>query len=142
MSLLRDQGCGMIQRQYIHTYIYITTKSRIICRNPNPVLSSVITYHIACKKSNTTGASRGAGTIYPSGVHLFVVFVDHCLSFDHYVTTRSIPFLNQTSSELPHVEQKLLIFKNKWDHPLFQWINVYRIPNGQSEMDKPGKLAS
>jgi hypothetical protein len=35
----------------------------------NPVLSSFMTYHRVCDKSNTTGATCGAGTAYPSGVH-------------------------------------------------------------------------
>ena len=31
-----------------------------------PVLSSFMTYHRVCSKSNTLGATSGAGTVYPS----------------------------------------------------------------------------
>ena len=34
--------------------------------NHNPILSSFLTYHWECNKSNTAGAASGAGTIYPS----------------------------------------------------------------------------
>ena len=33
-----------------------------------------MTYHWACKKNNTTGATCGAGTAYTSGVFSFLVF--------------------------------------------------------------------
>jgi len=33
-----------------------------VCPNHNPVLSSFMTYHRACNKSNKTGATCGAGT--------------------------------------------------------------------------------
>jgi hypothetical protein len=42
-----------------------------ICRNRNLVLSSLITYHWICNKSNTTSATCGAGTAYPSPAHEF-----------------------------------------------------------------------
>jgi len=38
-----------------------------VCRHHNPVLSSFITYHRDCTKSNTTGTTCGAGAAYPSG---------------------------------------------------------------------------
>ena len=38
-----------------------------VCRNHNLVLSSFTTYHRVCNKRNTTGATCGAGTAYPSG---------------------------------------------------------------------------
>ena len=38
-----------------------------VCRNHNPVLSSLVTYQWECNKSNTTGATSGAGTANPSG---------------------------------------------------------------------------
>jgi len=37
-----------------------------VCRNHNLILSSSITYHRVCNKSNTTGATLGAGTVYSS----------------------------------------------------------------------------
>ena len=37
-----------------------------VCRNHNPVLSSLRTYHKFCNKSNTTGGTCWAGTAYPS----------------------------------------------------------------------------
>jgi hypothetical protein len=79
-----------------------------VCRNHNPVLSSCMTYHRMCSKSNMTGTTCGTtnpsgahqftrGTTYPSGAHQFTpafsvirvaqflffcaVFVYYCLSF-------------------------------------------------------------
>jgi len=37
-----------------------------VCRNHNPVSSSFITFHRVCNVSNTTGATSGVGTAYPS----------------------------------------------------------------------------
>jgi hypothetical protein len=42
-----------------------------VCRNYNPVLSSFMTYHRDCNKSNTTRATCGAWTADPSGTHEF-----------------------------------------------------------------------
>jgi hypothetical protein len=39
----------------------------IDCRNHNPVLSSLMTYHRVCNKRNTTGATCEGGTANPSG---------------------------------------------------------------------------
>ena len=67
-----------------------------ICRNHNVILSSFVTYHRDCNKSNTTGFTCGAGTVFPEHlsspphiseafVSLSLVsvesFVDRCLSF-------------------------------------------------------------
>ena len=44
-----------------------------VCCNHNSVLSSFMTYHWVCNKSNTTSVTCGAGTVYLSGapsVHL------------------------------------------------------------------------
>ena len=35
-----------------------------VCRNYKPVISSLMTYHKACSKNNTTGATSGAGTAF------------------------------------------------------------------------------
>jgi hypothetical protein len=43
-------------------------------RNHNPVLSSFMTYHRICNKSNTTGATYVAGTAYSLGPSVFVPF--------------------------------------------------------------------
>ena len=37
-----------------------------VCRNHNPVLSLFMTYHRVYNMSNTTCATSGAGTVYPS----------------------------------------------------------------------------
>jgi len=37
-----------------------------VCYKHNLVLSSFMTYHRGCNKSNTTGATIGTGTAYPS----------------------------------------------------------------------------
>ena len=67
------------------------------CRKHFPVLSSFMTDHWVCNQINTTGATRGAETAYPSGAFEFtsgfqwvcvtrslvlcVCFLDRCLSF-------------------------------------------------------------
>jgi hypothetical protein len=67
------------------------------CRKHFPVLSSFTTYYRVCNYINTTGATSGTGTAYPSGAPEFtpvfsgvrvtrslvfcVCFVDRCLSF-------------------------------------------------------------
>ena len=38
----------------------------------NTILSSFKNYHQACRKSNTTGATGGVGTAYPSGAPEFM----------------------------------------------------------------------
>jgi len=43
-----------------------------VCRSHNPVLSSFMNYHRVCNKSNTTGATSGAGTAYPFGTPEFI----------------------------------------------------------------------
>ena len=43
------------------------------CRNHNLVLSSFMTCHLICNKSNMTGATCGAGNANPSGAPEFVV---------------------------------------------------------------------
>ena len=42
-----------------------------VYRNHNPVLISFMTYHRVCSKSNTTGATYGAGTDYRPGAPEF-----------------------------------------------------------------------
>ena len=39
-----------------------------VCRNHNPVLSSFMTYHQVCNKSNTMGVTCGVGTAHSSRV--------------------------------------------------------------------------
>ena len=41
------------------------------CRKHFPVLSSFTTYHWVCNYINTTSATSGAGTVYPSGAPEF-----------------------------------------------------------------------
>ena len=38
----------------------------LLCRHHNPNLSSFITYHVVCSKSNITGATNETETAYPS----------------------------------------------------------------------------
>ena len=40
--------------------------------NHNPILSSFMTFHRVCNKSNTTGPICGAGTVFSSGAHEFI----------------------------------------------------------------------
>jgi hypothetical protein len=47
-----------------------------VCRNNQPVLSSFMTYHWVFNNSNTTGATNGTGTTYPSGAHEFTSGLD------------------------------------------------------------------
>ena len=70
------------------------------CRKHFPVLSSFMTYHRVCNWINTTRATGGTGTAYPSrapectpcfsgarvtrSLVLCVCFVDRCLSFLYF----------------------------------------------------------
>ena len=62
-------------RPYVcHRYRFTTICVVRICsvyRNHNPVLSPIMAYHQVCNKNNTTGATCGVGTAYPSGVPAF-----------------------------------------------------------------------
>jgi len=73
------QGCIYFQALQLHffqlvpmdKYFQTTTCLQTflacsVCHNHNPVLSSFMTYHRVCNKSNTTGATCGSGTAYPS----------------------------------------------------------------------------
>jgi hypothetical protein len=42
-----------------------------VCRNHKSVLSSFMTYHCGCNKSDTTGVTYVIGTDYPSGAPWF-----------------------------------------------------------------------
>jgi hypothetical protein len=44
-----------------------------VCRNNNVVLSSSMTYHRVCNKSNTKGATYGARNAYPAGTTEFTL---------------------------------------------------------------------
>jgi len=44
-----------------------------VCRKHNQVLSSFMTCHWVCIKSNTTGTTSGTGTTYPSGTTEFTL---------------------------------------------------------------------
>jgi hypothetical protein len=68
MFFLFQQQYIFIQNAWKKCYVmkYLCHKWSMICsdcRSHNPVLSSIITYHHhVCNKSNTTGATSGAGT--------------------------------------------------------------------------------
>jgi len=47
-------------------HMFMTAHSTSFVTSQNPILSSFMTYHRICNKSNTTGATLGAGTAYPS----------------------------------------------------------------------------
>jgi hypothetical protein len=46
-----------------------------ICRKHLPVLSSFMTYHRICNQIDTTGATSGAGTTYPSRAPEFTLIL-------------------------------------------------------------------
>jgi hypothetical protein len=52
---------GFFQEICVRFICYVSISS--VC--PNPDLSSLMTYHRVRNKSNTTGATSGAGTDYP-----------------------------------------------------------------------------
>ena len=68
-----------------------------------------MTYHRVCNQINTTGATGGTGTVYPTGAPEFtpvfsgvrvtrslvicVCFVDHCLSFGPFLLAIVLPVL-------------------------------------------------
>ena len=65
-SLWKLYGCN---HNLVNVTEYLCHKSPWICSicfNHNPVLSSIMTYHQVCNKSNTTGATSKAGTAHPS----------------------------------------------------------------------------
>ena len=72
--LRKERVCGLGWKFYGRHHDLIDTEYQChkwpricsICRNRNPVLSTFMTYHRVCKKSNTTGATYGAGTVNPS----------------------------------------------------------------------------
>jgi len=52
---------------WLTAIVYLCHKwPRICCTSEFPVLSSFMTYHRVCNQINTTGATSGAGTAYPS----------------------------------------------------------------------------
>ena len=63
-----------------------------VCRSYIPVLlSSFMSYLRILNKSNTTGATSGAGTVYPSEAHMFVpVFLCGVVLFNlsNYISPR------------------------------------------------------
>ena len=70
VCLSTDVLCDFILSERLLCYFILRSCS--VRRNHNPVLSSFMTYHRVCNKSNRTGATRGTGTTYPSGGHEFV----------------------------------------------------------------------
>ena len=61
------------EQQVLCVYIFLLVSVMVIfsysLRNigvTNAVISPLMTYHHVCNKSNTTGATRGTGTVYPS----------------------------------------------------------------------------
>jgi len=50
-----------------HYRASVSQMSTDMFRNHNPIISSFMTYHRVCNKSNTMGATCGAGTPDPSG---------------------------------------------------------------------------
>jgi len=83
-----------IEKYLCHKWLWLCS----ICHNHNAVISSCMTYHRVCKKSNRTGATSWTGTTCVSrapeliprfsvefvllNLYFFVLrFVDHCLSF-------------------------------------------------------------
>jgi len=70
VCLTTDVLCDFILTDRLLCYFILRSCS--VCRNHNPVLSSFMTYHPVCNKSNRTGATLGAGTAHPYGAHEFV----------------------------------------------------------------------
>jgi hypothetical protein len=58
---------------YLFQYNKCTIQICSVCLNHNQVISSFMTYHRVCNKSNTMGATCGAGTEHPSGAPEFLV---------------------------------------------------------------------
>ena len=81
----------------------IITYIQLLCHEHFQLLFSFMTYHLVCHYINTTGATSGARTTYPSGAPEFtpvfsgvrvtrslvlcVCFVDRCLSFVLFLLT-------------------------------------------------------
>ena len=54
-----------------------------VCRDHYAVLSSLMTYDRVCNNNNSTGATSGAGTAYPSGPNWFHSLI--CSEFGNFV---------------------------------------------------------
>ena len=80
---------------YLVNRYRVSVSQMTICRNHNPILSSFVTCHRVCNKSNTAGATCRAGTTYCSraperGLVFCVIF---CRSlFILWFTTSDYPF--------------------------------------------------
>jgi len=59
----------------------VTTYICSVCRNHNTVLTLFMSYHRLCNKSNTTGATSGAGTNYTSAASVFCGVRVSCAAF-------------------------------------------------------------
>jgi hypothetical protein len=94
------ENCTVATMTWLIAMEYLCHKWPRICstsRKHFRFLSSFTTYHWVCNSINTTGATSGAGTVYPSGAPEFtpvcsgvrvtrslvwcVCFVDRCLYF-------------------------------------------------------------
>jgi hypothetical protein len=67
---------SVLHRLMDSDYLFGIFKSSSICGNNNPLLSSLMTYHQVCNKSDTTGATSRARTAYPSGIPEFTSIFD------------------------------------------------------------------
>ena len=53
---------NFIQFYFVNRYGASVSQICSVCHNSNRILSSFMTYHRVCNKSNTTSATYGAGT--------------------------------------------------------------------------------
>ena len=59
-----------------------------VCRNHNRVLSSSMTYHRVCDKSNATGVTCGAGTAHPRYLRYLSYWGWCCSVMSNYMSSR------------------------------------------------------
>jgi hypothetical protein len=104
-----------------------------------------MTYHRVCNQINTTGATSGAGTAYPSGAPEFtpifsgvrvtrslilcVWFEDRCLSFCTFSVATVLSVLRYTDSDYPFDIFKLFFIHTIYllhEHHVAEETTVYR----------------
>ena len=82
------------------------------CRNHNPVLFSLVTYHRVCIKSNTTGATSEARTTHLSGEPEFVLVFFKVVSFCSCQITCILIFISMLWCPLWFPRKMLLVLVN------------------------------
>ena len=83
---------------YSHHYDFVNNYCMSVSQvTTYTVLTLFMSYHRLCNKSNTTGATSGAGTTNPSEVHVFCGVRVFCFSFYPFYFDHSIGYCQSSS---------------------------------------------